>query len=226
MAIDTPTSLYRHFASDGALLYVGISLSWPARTKAHAKGSRWFEQVAKVEIERFADRASALDAEREAIKREKPKFNVIHNRKVKSATSRPTKRKVSNDPLLRQIIGPDAIVGPALVYANDAISVMVAHGTAGTAGDLTELVLGEYLGESPEWASVFQTVMVIRNANQITMDEARQTRREVLAKLRAHLRSVEAYDTDLSFAVAYASLFPSAKSRRILEEVAAEKAAA
>lgn len=75
------TCLYRHFDADGSLLYVGISLSWPERTKAHAQKSRWFSHVAEVKIERFPTRQEALDAEREAIRREHPKFNIVHNRR-------------------------------------------------------------------------------------------------------------------------------------------------
>lgn len=77
--------LYRHFAADGELLYAGISLSWPTRTKSHVRGSPWFDQVAEVKIEKFATRQQALQAEKEAIKTEKPRFNVIHNRPSQKA---------------------------------------------------------------------------------------------------------------------------------------------
>ena len=224
----TPTSLYRHFAADGTLLYVGISLSWPARTKAHAHNSRWFERVARVEIEHFATREAALIAEREAIKREKPRFNIVHNREAKEAapTDLSSKRKLTNDQLLGVITGRDAIVGPALVYGGDAVSVMVAHGTVGKKGELTEIVLGELFGELPSWAAGFCSVLTIRTPDQITMDEARSARREIFVKLHAHKRNVRHYDTDLDFANAFATIFPSRESRRIRREVASEKAAA
>lgn len=224
------TALYRHFADDGSLLYVGISLSWPARTKAHVRGSRWFDQVAKVEIERFPSREAALEAEREAIGRERPKFNVIHNRAPTPRVSvRGERRKLGTfplDPLVAAIRGPDAIVGPALVYRDDKISVLIAHGEFGTVGELTEVELGTFFDdELPAWAHMAASVMTIRRAIDLTIDEARDARAEIVRKPTAHLRTVEAFDTDIALAVAYASRFPSAKSRQVLDEIAVERGA-
>lgn len=229
MNVDIPTSLYRHFACDGSLLYVGISLSWLARTKAHSRSSRWFEQVAKVEIERFPSRAAALDAERDAIRSERPKFNVVHNRcsaRVTGPGARKRLRPASRDPLFQVIRGPGAIVGPALVYKGETISVMIAHGEFGTAGELTEVVLGRLFPELPAWTDACASVLTIRRADEITLSEAKDTRSDIIKKLRQHLDEVEAFDSDLSLAVAFASRFPSAKSRRILDEVAVERGAA
>src|SRR5690348_12204641 len=89
MSGEIPTSLYRHYARDGTLLYVGISLSWPARTRAHAHYSEWFAQVTRVEIELLPSREAALTAEREAIKAERPKFNVVHNRQSPAGAAKP-----------------------------------------------------------------------------------------------------------------------------------------
>lgn len=218
------TSLYRHFGNDGSLLYVGISLSWPSRTKAHAHGSRWFDQVARVEIEQFATREAALEAEREAIKREKPKFNVIHNR---SAPVKPSKRKprpASNDPLTRLVTGPDAIVGPPLVYRDDKISIIIAHGESGSPGVLDEVILGRfYSNDLPSWAHMCATVITIRRGDDLTLDEAREARRAMVQNLKRHLRTVEVVETDLALALANASRFPSAKARQVLDDLVAEK---
>jgi hypothetical protein len=222
-----PTSLYRHFAADGSLLYVGISLSWPARTKAHANSARWFDQVARVEIEQFPTRAAALEAERAAIKLERPKFNVIHNCGTgdapKKSRGSASGTDAGADPLCRAIPGPHAIVGPPLVYHGNTISVMVVHGEFGSAGELTEVVLGELAPEMPVWAGSFDTVLAIRGADEITIDEARSMRLSLLKRLAGHLRVVQAFDTDLALAVAYASQFPSEKSRKVLDEVAIER---
>lgn len=74
---ETPTELYRHFDSNGCLLYVGISLSTLKRTYEHKK-SPWWLQVASISIERFSSRKEALAAEREAIRLEKPRHNKAH----------------------------------------------------------------------------------------------------------------------------------------------------
>jgi predicted GIY-YIG superfamily endonuclease len=72
--------MYRHFAADGALLYVGISCKPITRLKQHEHDSGWASEIVRVEIERFETRQAALDAERAAIKKEKPKHNVVHAR--------------------------------------------------------------------------------------------------------------------------------------------------
>ena len=72
------TALYRHFDADGRLLYVGIARSVTARLAQHAD-SPWDDQIARVEVERFATREEAEAAEREAIRAEKPIHNRAHN---------------------------------------------------------------------------------------------------------------------------------------------------
>jgi hypothetical protein len=69
-------SLYRHFAADGTLLYVGISVCPISRTYLHRGNSLWFAEVATITIERFASRAEAMEAERQALNRENPKYNI------------------------------------------------------------------------------------------------------------------------------------------------------
>lgn len=77
---EKPTALYRHFAADGSLLYVGISLSHLARLCQHRETSGWYGEIARVEIEWFPHREAALSAEKVAIVRERPRHNVIHAR--------------------------------------------------------------------------------------------------------------------------------------------------
>jgi hypothetical protein len=40
--------LYRHFAADGSLLYVGISMCAINRLSQHEERSHWFDQIATV----------------------------------------------------------------------------------------------------------------------------------------------------------------------------------
>lgn len=72
--------LYRHFNEDGELLYVGISMSALERSIAHRKKSHWWNEITRIEIEKFPTRAEALEAEKRAIRAENPKYNIDHNR--------------------------------------------------------------------------------------------------------------------------------------------------
>lgn len=75
--------LYRHFDAADTLLYVGISLSAITRLRQHGEASSWFSEIASVHIENFLTREEALAAERTAIKAERPKFNIKHNKPEK-----------------------------------------------------------------------------------------------------------------------------------------------
>lgn len=68
------TALYRHFDAEGVLLYVGISRSAAARLASHEQ-SNWDQQIARVDVQWFENRAAALRAERKAIATEKPRHN-------------------------------------------------------------------------------------------------------------------------------------------------------
>ena len=68
--------LYRHFAADDTLLYVGISLSAVYRLSQHRQTSSWFSEIVRVSIEKFPSRVEALQAETKAIQTEKPKHNI------------------------------------------------------------------------------------------------------------------------------------------------------
>lgn len=246
------TSLYRHFADDGRLLYVGISLSWPARTKAHSATSRWFDQVARVEIEQFETRDDALNAEREAIIRERPEFNIVHNRRLypTQSTSRGCQkaRKVNHraftvpelsesacrfmtkadrkkalskpDPLLKVIKGPDAIVGPALIYSGENIGIIVCHGVSGRPAEMTEILLGRLVPDIDiSWAASCASVLAIKGANDLTMAEAQQLRADIIQRLSKHLQVVDVFDSDLGLARANARRFPSQKAHAILSDI-------
>jgi hypothetical protein len=75
--------LYRHYDPKGELLYVGITMFIPARTKTHMKEKvDWKEYfLCLILIEPFTTREEALEAETNAIRTEFPKFNVTHNRR-------------------------------------------------------------------------------------------------------------------------------------------------
>ena len=68
--------LYRFFDEEGALLYVGITRSISTRFKAHARKQPWWPEVADCRIAFFPDRAALSRAEKLAIQRERPRYNV------------------------------------------------------------------------------------------------------------------------------------------------------
>lgn len=84
--------LYRHFDSEGALLYVGISLAAISRQCDHRRLAGWFWQVARIEIMGYETLIDAQIAERTAIYRERPLHNIAHARKSAPSKS-PAKRR-------------------------------------------------------------------------------------------------------------------------------------
>lgn len=72
------TTLYRLFDRRDVLLYIGIANNYGRRMEQHIRSKPWWPDVATTKIERFATRELALDAEREAIGRERPRYNVQH----------------------------------------------------------------------------------------------------------------------------------------------------
>lgn len=97
------TNLYRHFNTDGVLLYVGISLNAAARLYQHSQYSHWFSDVSNVTIETFPTREEALTAETKAIHDESPKYNIQQNSRKEpeepKESRKLTKRVVSINPL-------------------------------------------------------------------------------------------------------------------------------
>jgi excisionase family DNA binding protein len=72
-------SVYRFYAADGRLLYVGITSSASSRLAQHAGDKDWFPEVARATFEHHATREDALAAEREAIVAERPVHNLRHS---------------------------------------------------------------------------------------------------------------------------------------------------
>jgi predicted GIY-YIG superfamily endonuclease len=78
-------ALYRFFGQGGQLLYIGITRDPSSRWGQHRGDKPWWFEVQRIEIESLPDRASALKAERLAIQSEKPRYNVVHNRRTSAA---------------------------------------------------------------------------------------------------------------------------------------------
>jgi hypothetical protein len=69
-------ALYRHFAADGELLYVGISLRPFTRIRDHIRVSSWADTIANITFEYFDSRVAAMAAEARAVQEENPRHNV------------------------------------------------------------------------------------------------------------------------------------------------------
>jgi predicted GIY-YIG superfamily endonuclease len=68
-------TLYRLFNEQDQLLYVGISSKWYERFHQHEKTQPWWLSVAKITLENFETRDEVVEAEKRAIRLEKPLHN-------------------------------------------------------------------------------------------------------------------------------------------------------
>lgn len=70
------TALYRFFAANDSLLYVGITFDPPIRFAAHVACKPAWPQVARITIDWHDTRVAAERAERAAIQDERPTWNI------------------------------------------------------------------------------------------------------------------------------------------------------
>jgi hypothetical protein len=85
----TRCAVYRHYDAEGVLLYVGMTFNPPKRMVEHRCCSPWADNVARTEIDWFATREEAAEAERIAIKAGRPAANVLHLHRVKRVAVSP-----------------------------------------------------------------------------------------------------------------------------------------
>ena len=69
--------LYRHFDKNQKLLYIGLTNNIHGRISGHKSASKWFLDIANITLEHFPSRFMLIEAEKEAIRNEKPEHNVI-----------------------------------------------------------------------------------------------------------------------------------------------------
>lgn len=71
-----PHVVYRAYNADDLLVYVGITANWPVRLYNHMQTTRWWKhEVARTELTSWPDRFVAIEAERRAIREERPVRN-------------------------------------------------------------------------------------------------------------------------------------------------------
>jgi predicted GIY-YIG superfamily endonuclease len=121
----TGTSLYRHYNSEGELLYVGVSLSALQRLGQHAECSEWFKSIASVTIEHFETRDAALDAERNAIVRECPLHNIHHKKNAKEAQRKAIEKLTATAQAKRDLTARIAYFNPVYSVHDAAAALSV-----------------------------------------------------------------------------------------------------
>lgn len=90
MTTQRPHALYRFYGAADELLYIGITNSLTRRWGQHEDEKPWFSHVVRATVEQHPSREAVFAAERAAIQAEKPRFNVVHNRRHKP---KPTKHE-------------------------------------------------------------------------------------------------------------------------------------
>lgn len=75
-----PYEVYRFFAADGSVLYIGQTSDFLNRLRTHFLCSPWWPEVDRWTREPFDSLGEALDAEIAAIRAEHPRYNRQHNR--------------------------------------------------------------------------------------------------------------------------------------------------
>ena len=84
--------LYRFFAADGRLLYVGMTINPARRFEKHRGEKSWWSDVARVEIEHHETIDALRKAERRAIETEHP----IHNIRMNGGGEKPDEQRPSS----------------------------------------------------------------------------------------------------------------------------------
>ena len=97
MKTSDQTDLYRYYDESGHLLYIGISGDFLTRTNQHRRNSFWYKYAKTITIQKFCNRTLAIRAEREAIKREKPEFNIEHNERINLMSRKKTSERLEKN---------------------------------------------------------------------------------------------------------------------------------
>jgi hypothetical protein len=130
--------VYRYFAGDGTLLYVGATSQWAVRDRRHRVEKPWYKDVARFELEHHDDRMVAAQREADVIQRECP----LHNRR--SIVVRPPDPPLGSEPV-RFTIAIHASTARWLYRSADAQNVPVST------------FIGELLDRVCEWSEEQQT---------------------------------------------------------------------
>lgn len=76
----TPTAVYRLYAAEDILLYVGVTSDIELRLAQHAETQPWWNHVVRYTVDWMSSRSSALRIEAHWIAQDSPLYNVEHSR--------------------------------------------------------------------------------------------------------------------------------------------------
>lgn len=97
-------TVYRFRDANGRLLYVGRSLNALERIDTHRTHLDWWDQVVSINVEHFATRDEASDAERAAVFAEQPKHNYnLQCVEVRRAIDRTNGKRAIDGAKLRSV---------------------------------------------------------------------------------------------------------------------------
>ena len=82
-----PACVYRALADDGSPLYIGFTEDLPGRLTRHVAKSPWIGEVTRWSFTAYGSVSQAAAAEVAAIRSERPKYNVVHNREPRAKKS-------------------------------------------------------------------------------------------------------------------------------------------
>jgi hypothetical protein len=142
------TTLYRLYAADDELLYVGIAGNPSRRFQDHAGSKSWWRRVVTIQCEHFRSRRHAERAEQAAIFTEQPRWNVLFNESA-------------------EIVDPASEIPYRLIYPPHEAAVLLDVETADVcqmirSGDLPAITFGR---EPRVRREVIEAVARVRESN-------------------------------------------------------------
>jgi len=80
--IEKENILYKIFNCDNEIIYIGITIDFQSRIKDHKYTKDWWSEVSYIRKTKYKNRFKVLEAEKRAIKKYNPVFNIQHNKKA------------------------------------------------------------------------------------------------------------------------------------------------
>lgn len=121
-------ALYRHYDASNTLLYVGVSLNALVRLQQH-KVSHWFDDITRVDIQKFASREEVLEAERVAITSENPVHNISRPKPKSAKAVKAEKLADASNESRQEIVSSIATFYPlySLKEAAQVLEISMPH---------------------------------------------------------------------------------------------------